>query len=81
MAVGEPMAAEHRSAAWAVVPMDCHVVAEGPLEALGPTERRHQLPTDAPEHQWLWADDLADRLAAVPAWAYPEWALPEAQTA
>ena len=80
MAVGEPMAAEHRSAAWAVVPMGCHVVAD-PSEVLEPKESLRQLPTDAHEHQWLWADDLADRQAAVPAWAYPEWALPEAQTA
>jgi hypothetical protein len=61
--------------------MDCHVVVEDQLEALGPTECLHQFPTDVLEHQWLWADDLADRQAAVPAWASPEWALPEAQTA
>ena len=81
VAVGEPMSAEHRSAAWAVVPMDCHVVGEGPPEALGPTECLHQFPTDVLERQWPLADDLADRLAAVPAWPSLEWASPEAQTA
>ena len=49
-AVGEPKAAGRRSAAWAVVPMGCHVVV-GPLEALGPTECLHQFPTDAHEHR------------------------------
>ena len=52
VAVGEPMSAEHRSAAWAVVPMGCHVVV-GLLAALGPTVCPHQFPTDAHEHQWL----------------------------
>ncbi len=80
VAVGESKSAEHRSAAWAAVPMRCHEVV-GPLAALGPTEHLHQFPTDAHEHRWLWADDLADRQAAVPAWASHEWALPVAQTA
>ena len=72
-AVGEPKAAGRRSAAWAVVPMDCHVVAD-PSEVLEPKEGLRQLPTDAHEYWLLSADDLAGRQAAVPAWASHKWA-------
>ena len=79
-AVGEPKAAGRESASWVVVPTGCHVVAV-PSEVLESKVSPRQLPTDAHEYWLLLADDLADRQAAVPAWASPEWALPEAQTA
>ena len=74
MAAGESRQAEHRSAAWAVVPMGCHVVAV-PSEVLdSKVSLVRQLPTDAHEYWLLLADDLADRRAAVPAWASRKWA-------
>ena len=71
-AVGEPKAAGRKSAAWAVVPMGCHVVAD-PSEVLEPKEGLRQLPTDAHEYRSLSADDLAGRQAAVPAVAFHKW--------
>ena len=72
MVVGESKSAGHRSAAWAVIPMGCHVVAV-PSEVLGSKVGLRQLPTDAHEYWLLSADDLADRQAAVPALASHKW--------
>ena len=80
VAVGESKLAGHRSAAWAVVPMGCPVVA-APLEVLGSKVGPRQLPMDAHKNWLLSAVDLADRQAAVPALAFHEWEWPEAQTA
>ena len=71
-AVGEPKAAGRKSAAWAVVPMGCHVVAV-PSEVLEPKEGLRQLPTDAHEYWSLSAGDLAGRQAAVPALVSHKW--------
>ena len=78
---GEPKAAVHTSAAWVVGPMDCPA-AVAPRVASGPMVcPDHRLPKDVRLNSSPSADDPEDLQAAVPALAFHESEMPEAQTA